>query len=235
MPLARPDGSIAFGQYFYSEYAIQEHLAETRLLEQHNVEPDQSESSYTVDLFPEMRSTNPVRAVLPTPVVASPPVFLPRPERNVDEVAESLSNEQPQFTPDNSNLEYEWHTLINIDAHLTNLDHNPLRFWNPTEIQFRDGVMQPLPDSLDLSSVVSDHPSNSPFIGHAEWLHRAHISLYELLPCKPLSVHFSSKHEVVRRHLERVVEATRATLQKEWEKQRELSINNQERVTATGV
>lgn len=239
VPLVRPDGSIGFGQHFYSEYAIQEHLAETRLSEQQNAKYDPPEGSHTVSPSPELLSpsANPAWAVLPIPdVVVSPSISSPLPQKNVDEAVNSFSNQQPQSAPEESNLKYEWHSLMNIDAHLTNLDDNPLRFWNPTDIQFRDGVMQAFPaDAVDLSSLVSDHSSNSPFIGHAEWLHRAHISLCELHPCGSLSVRFSLKHKVVKHHLERVVEATRAALQKEWEKQCKLSNSSQERVDATGM
>lgn len=224
-PFTKLDGSVVVGRQFYNRYDIQEH---TRELKQ-AVESDPS----AVYPLPNILSPN-IGAALPAlpPAAISAPVSAPLPPGNSNKDRDSP--QQPQSQPTHS-LEYEWQSLRIMEAHLAELKTNPLRYWNPADTQFLGDIDQSLPETIDFRTLVSDHPSNSLIIGHAEWLQRAGASLGQLSSCKSLSIQFRLKHELITRQLEQQVKATEAALREEWEKQRELRRNNQERVSATGA
>lgn len=230
-PLLKLDGSIALGRYFYSEYEIGEHRSENRILEQQADKAVDTVAPNSPSL--SLLNNTLVQPVFTPPAPVSTSVSLPIAQEHSSTLPDPT--QQPQIPETDLSLQYEWNSLYSIEHHLTDLDKNYLRYWNPTDIQFQGNVLHPYPENTELGSLVSDHRSNSLFTGHAEWLHRAGISLAQLSSCKPLSAHFSAKHEVVKRHLDREVAATRAMLRKEWEKQRGLFVNKQERVNATGA
>ncbi|KAJ3740101.1 hypothetical protein DFH05DRAFT_1463269 [Lentinula detonsa] len=114
--------------------------------------------------------------------------------------------------PVSSSLDYEWSSLLRVKNHLDALVQNPLRFWNPAEIDFVDELPVQALEVHELSDLVTQNSSNSNFIGHVEWLQSAETMLYSLASCKGLSHSFAVQHELMKRGLQSESKAVRILL-----------------------
>ncbi|KAJ3906873.1 hypothetical protein F5879DRAFT_920267 [Lentinula edodes] len=204
--VVKPDGKTLSGRYFYNEYDIREHRSNSRAsswkdgaLEDSNATSIQSKAVS----FAAQAGRSPLGINLPNDV--SPMVSRPISQSSLDRVKDNFDSDfdlVPKPTIEANvpkramTTEYEWQFLEKIQLHLANLKENPLRFWNPAEIQFRKDLGE-YPDNSDLTFPLDRDSRNSVFMGHVEWLRESQRFLERTMSMRKVSHAFSCKHKVV--------------------------------------
>lgn len=221
-----PDGQSHLGQSFNSERAAREHLAmmrsAARAFALRDVEPTPMAELVGFSTPPQVASS------VSYPLhLNSEAGFAPGEDHPSEVGATSLTSELQRHE-----LQCEWRELEAISSRLQSIKSEPLRFWNPAEVNFKSDLNEADFDrSVSLFSVASSITANSLLLGHIDWLQDTRATLHRFERIAQLSNRFSCKLKVVSRCLEEVESLTRANLRAEWiQRQR----NPQERIQITG-
>ncbi|KAJ3765056.1 hypothetical protein FB446DRAFT_834194, partial [Lentinula raphanica] len=226
--VVKSNGTTDPGRYFYSEYLLREHLAQNRALgRRQRIDSFESDripvapptfTSFTADPSSE-------NIFIPPNVIPSLPASRPVIQKPPAEIRSKPA----------TNIDYEWQVLEKLQSQLLELKNDPLKYWNPADVQFSNNITELPNNEGNFTSCLAKDTRNSTFLGYVDWLQESQRFLVSTQRLRMLSYGFSCKHKVVTIALEAELKNVRRQLEVEWDKRCERTADDQESVCVTDV